>query len=148
LELITFDDLAIGTGILYAESKDMALPGTTQHQSALSAEIGEIQTQQERRLAAVVQALEDAKQVLEEAMAAVQARDADYKTTADDVRRNLEALALVLTLGNRGDAGGSQSAPPKSCPEASGFQSASVPLNITRTSRPMFSFGAGPRRAG
>jgi hypothetical protein len=121
----------------------MALLGTTRHQFALSAEIEEIQRQQQRRLEAAVQALDGAKRVLEEAMATVEASDADYKTTAEDVRRNLEALELVLKLGNRGDAGGSQSAPPKSSPEASGVRGASVPLNVTRTSRPLFSFGTG-----
>src|SRR6516164_1733448 len=66
---------------------------------ALLAEIDKIRGRQQERVEAAVKACEEANVLLKNAIANVEARKKEHETITEDVHRNLDALALVISLG-------------------------------------------------
>jgi hypothetical protein len=61
-------------------------------------DVDQIRIRQEQRLTPVLQALNEAKQHLANAIALVETRERQYREIQDDVKRKLDALALVISM--------------------------------------------------
>lgn len=64
----------------------------------------EIRRRQEQRIEGALEAWDNAKNLLEEAIALVEAREKAYAAVVSDVRHKLEAVDLVMSLGEAGSS--------------------------------------------
>jgi hypothetical protein len=66
---------------------------------ALSSSFEEIKQRQEQRIEDALEAWEASKKALQDAIALVETKEREYTGVVSDVRRNLEAVDLVASLG-------------------------------------------------
>jgi hypothetical protein len=106
--------------------------------SVLESQIEEIKKWQQERVEQALNAWENSKRLLEQAIANVEAQEREYSIVASDVQQKIEMLETVAALGQEMD---SQTGPETSARE---IPERGTPPAIVTRSRPLFgSIGAG-----
>lgn len=75
-------------------------PSCTAGQKEVVLSVEQLRNQQERRLRSALEAWDTEKKRLEEAVARAQNREREFRRVSDDVQRKLDALNLVLGMGD------------------------------------------------